>query len=548
MNRQRVISLIILGIVLIFTTTQCTPQPTPPAATEATTGLSPAPTVEEPPPTSGEASLKEVFVYAHQTAFPDLDPMRSYSNDSVVTSNCYETLTFYNPPGSKDVLSPKLAESWEANTDATEWTFHLRKGVVFQDGEPFNAEAVKYSIMKVKEIGVGASYIWDSVKEIQVVDDYTIKILLSYSAPLDLIASTGYQAWMVSPKTYESESPEWYNEGNCAGTGPYTIESYERGSRLVMTRFEEYWGGWKPGQFEKIVFEISQDSVVLQQKIESGVADFTYGVPPDNIPTLEKNTDLVVYTNPSFQNLVGLLNTKKPPLDNKLVRQALSYSFPYEQFIQGVMGSRATQARGVVPKGMWGHGDELLQYNFDPEKAKQLLTEAGYPEGGFKLLMTYSNGDMDEQQVGELWKAELKKLGIELEVQGMNWEAQWDLGKSDPLNAQDIFVMYWWPDYVSPYAFLKSMFVTESPTLFNLGYYSNTEYDKLVDDGNILTGVDRDAATMKFIEAQSILLDDAVSLFFYDVNNEHIARADVEGFVDNPAYGHVVFVYQLTRK
>lgn len=108
--------------------------------------------------------------------------------------------------------------------------------------------------------------------------------------------------------------------------------------------------------------------------------------------------------------------------------------------------------------------------------------------------------------------------------------------------------MYWWPDYVSPYSFLKSMFVTESPPLFNLCYYSNPDYDKLVDEGNIVTGTDREAATQKFIAAQKILLDDAVSLFFYDRNNQHLARSDVQGFVDNPAYPHVVFVYQLTRK
>jgi len=524
----------------------------PPAPTQAEPTQSEQPT-EAAQPTQGtsgttaEANRAAVFVYAHPTAFPDLDPAKSYSNDSVVTSNCYETLTFYNPPGSAEILSPKLATSWESNPDATEWTFHLREGVKFQDGTPFNADAVKYSIEKTKELGVGAAYIWDPVESIDVVDDYTVKFNLSYAAPLDLVASSGYAAWMYSPTAYEAHDSDWFNQGNCAGTGPYSIESYERGSRLVMTRNEDYWGGWKAGQFEKIVFEISQDPVVLQQKIESGEADFTYEVPPDNIPALETNPNVVVYTNPSFQNLVGLLNTKKPPLDNVKVRQALEYSFPYAQFIQGVMGERATQARGVVPAGMWGHGDDLFQYNYDLDKAKQLLTDAGYPDGGFNLLMTYSTGDQDEQQLGEVWKAELAKLGINLEVRGMNWEAQWDLGKSDPTQAQDIFVMYWWPDYISPYSFLYSMFHSEDSILFNLDYYNNPEFDKLIDDANIEAGVDREKATQMFIDSQKMLIDDATSLFFYDVSNTHLARPDIKGFQDNPAYPHVVFVYTLTR-
>ena len=546
---------LIVGLLLVTMLVQCgspaqpTATPVPPtqepSAKPTTPPTQPPASTQAPEPTA--AARANVFVYAHPTTFPDLDPAKSYSNDSAVLSNCYETLTFYNPPGSKELLKPVLATSWESNADATEWTFHLRKGVKFQDGEPFNAAAVKYSIEKTKEIGVGAAYIWDPVEDIEVVDDYTVKFHLSYPAPLDLIASSGYAAWIYSPKAYEEHGSDWFNEGHCVGTGPYTIESYDRGSRLVMTRFDDYWGGWKEGQFDKVVFEISEDPVVLQQMIESGTADFTYSLPPDNLDALDAREDIVVYRNPSFQNLLGLLNTQKPPLDNKLVRQALSYSFPYKQFIDVVMKGRAVQSHGPVPAGMWGHSDELFQYYYDLDKAKQLLAEAGYPNGGFDLLYTYATGDMDEQQLGEVWKAELAKLGINLKVQGMSWEAQWELAKSGPEKAQDIFVMYWWPDYISPYSFLYSMFHSEDEILFNLAYYRNPKYDELIDKANELSGSDRKKAEELFIEAQKILIDDAVALFFYDVQNIHVARADIKGYVDNPAYPHVVFAYQLTR-
>ena len=549
MKRERYSSYLAAGLlVLALFATQCGAPTQPPAPTQAP--VAEAPTV--PPPT--EAPVAEataaprIFVYAHPTSFPELNPATSYSNDSVIMSNCYEGLTFYNPPGSAEILKPVLATAWETNADTTEWTFHLREGVTFHDGEPFNAAAVKYSIEKTMELGIGAAYIWAPVEAIEVVDDYTIKFRLSYPAPMDLAASCGYAAWIYSPKSYEEKEPDWFNEGHCAGTGPYTIESYERGARLVMTRNENYWGGWREGQYDKVVFEIVEDPVVRQQMIEAGTASFTYEPPPDNLPALAARDDLVVYTNPSYQNLLGLLNTKKPPLDNKLVRQALSYSFPYAQFIEGVMKDRATQSYGPVPTGMWGHSEDLFQYTYDLDKAKELLTQAGYPDGGFKLLLTYATGDLDEQQLGELWKAELAKLGIELELQGMNWEAQWDLSKSDPKNAQDVLVMYWWPDYISPYTFLYSMFHSEEEILFNLGYYSNPTYDKLIDDGNMLSGSDRAQATEMFIEAQGILLDDAVSLFFYDLSNTHLARANVKGYADNPAYPHVVFVYQLTQE
>jgi peptide/nickel transport system substrate-binding protein len=129
----------------------------------------------------------------------------------------------------------------------------------------------------------------------------------------------------------------------------------------------------------------------------------------------------------------------------------------------------------------------------------------------------------------------------------MTWDAQWELGQSDPENAQDVFVMYWWPDYVSPISWLYNMYRTEEETLFNLGYYSNPEFDELIDTADAISGSDREGATEMFIQAQELLVDDAVSVFFYDVANTHVGRADIQGYVDNPAYPHVLFAYDLSR-
>ena len=524
-------------------------QPAPAAEeAEAPAEEAPAPAAEEESaPAEEEAAEQNVFIYAHPATFPDLNPASSFSNDSQIMANCYETLTFYNNPGSAEVLSPKLATSWETNEDNTEWTFTLREGITFQDGEPFNAEAVKASVENTMELGAGASYIWAPVEAVDVVDEYTVKFTLGWPAPLDLIASAGYAAWMYSPKAFADQGHEWFNEGNCAGTGPYTIDKYERGSRLIMSRNEDYWGGWSDGQFDTAVFEIVEDPVVRQQMIESGTADFTYDIPADNLESLAARDDLNVYINPGFQNLIGLMNTQKPPMDDPLVRQAISYTFPYAQFIEGVMGQRATQSYGPIPPGIWGHSDDLFQYNYDLDKAAELLAEAGYPDGGFDLLYTFASGDLDEQQVGELWKAELAKVGINLEVQPMTWEAQWELGQSDPQNAQDIFVMYWWPDYVSPISWLYSMFRTEEETLFNLGYYKNAEFDELIDTADAISGSDREGATEMFIAAQKMLIDDAAAMFFYDVANTHVGRTNLKGYTDNPAYPHITFVYDLSK-
>jgi len=490
---------------------------------------------------------ENVAVYAMVTSFADIDPSISFSDDSVVTSNAYETLVLYNPPGSEEMLSPRLATSWESNEDGTEWTFHLREGVKFHDGTDFNAEAVKYSIDRTMEMAMGASYIWDPVEEVEVVDDYTARFKLSYAAPVDLIAASGYGSWMMSPTCTEGHDSEWLNEGHDCGSGPYMVESYERGQRLVMTRFDDYGGGWQEGQFHKLVFDIVEEPTVRQQMIEAGEADVTYQLARENYEALNAREDVTVYTNPSFQNLIGLLNHEKPPLNDPLVRQAISYAFPYDDLITNVMMGAAVQAHGPVPTEMWGSSEDLTQYDYDLDKARELLDQAGYPGGGFDLLMTHATGDLDEAQVGELWKAELAKLGINLEVRAMSWEPQWELAMSDPMAAQDIFVMYWWPDYVSPYSFLFSMFHCEEEILFNDGYLCDPDFDEMIDRANELSGSDRAEAERLFIEAEQRVIDNADGVFFYDVMNEHVARSDIKRYADNPAYPHVVFFYNLSR-
>ncbi|MCJ7620747.1 MAG: ABC transporter substrate-binding protein [Anaerolineae bacterium] len=529
----------VAGVVGLLLSACATPAPPSPPQEAAT----PTPPEEATPAPAEE----NVAVYAMVTSFADIDPSISFSDDLVVTSNAYETLVRYNPPGNAEMLSPGLATSWESNEDGTEWTFHLREGVKFHDGTDFNAEAVKYSIDRTMEMAMGASYIWDPVEEVEVVDDYTARFKLSYAAPVDLIAASGYGSWMMSPTCTEGHDSEWLNEGHDCGSGAYMVESYERGQRLVMTRFDDYWGGWQEGQFHKVVFDIVEEPTVRQQMIEAGEADVTYLLPRENYEALDAREDVTVYTNPSFQNLIGLLNHEKPPLDDPLVRQAISYAFPYDDLITNVMMGAAVQAHGPVPTEMWGSSEDLTQYDYDLDKARELLDQAGYPGGGFDLLMTHATGDLDEAQVGELWKAELAKLGINLEVRAMSWEPQWDLAMSDPMAAQDIFVMYWWPDYVSPYSFLFNMFHCEEEILFNDGYLCDPEFDEMIDRANELSGSDRAEAERLFIEAEQRLIDNADGVFFYDVMNEHVARSDIKGYADNPAYPHVVFFYNLSR-
>ena len=140
---------------------------------------------------------------------------------------------------------------------------------------------------------------------------------------------------------------------------------------------------------------------------------------------------------PSFQNLIVFSNTEKAPLDNKLVRQALSYAFPYGDVVEYAMGGYAVQGKGPIPVGHWGHGDDLFQYQHDLDKARELLAQAGYPDGGLELLLTYMAG-MRPRKTAELFKAELAKIGINLEIRACPGRASGSFQGIRPQKRQDL--------------------------------------------------------------------------------------------------------------
>ena len=489
-----------------------------------------------------------IFTLATPAGFPDLDPATSFSNDGAVLANVYESLTRYIPgaDGQPAKIEPLLAESWETSADGLTWTFKLRAGVKFHDGTDLTAEAVKGSIERTTTIAGGAAFIWSPVTAIAAADPQTVVFTLSSPQPVDVIAASGFAAWIMSPAAFDKDNA-WFNAGNDAGSGPFRIDRYEPGQRAILTRVADYWGGASEGGFDTAVFEIVEDTVLDQSMIEGGQADWTYGVPYENLEALKANPDLSVVVNSSFETLVGLYNTKKAPLDRPKVRQALSLAFPYDDLISAGTAGLGSRAKGVIPSGIWGHDPDAPVPNTDLEAAKALLAEEGLTDSNLELVMTYATSDPLEATAGELWKANLAKLGINLTLQPMAWEAQWELAKSDAAAAQDIFVMYWWPTYVTPYDYLFNLFHSEQSPAYNLGYYANPGFDKLIDDAAALSGTDRAKAETMFKDAQRMVIADAAAVFMLDKPNIHILRSDVKGYEDNPAYGHVVFVNKLSR-
>ena len=497
-------------------------------------------TTEPEPQTPGIVSGGR-FVYANPYSFSDLDPASAFSAEHILMQNVYETLTRLDDPEApaSEQLVGVLAESWESNDDATVWTFRLREGVTFHDGAPLTAEAVRGSLQRTIDLGLGASFMLLPIESMEVQDELTITFTLSYPAPLDIIMSAGFAVYIVSPDSALRDTA-WFNQGNGAGTGPYMIESHDPVGSTILARYDDYWGGWADGQIDTAEFRLIEDPVLAEQLIRDGEADYTFNLPFDVYPSLNEEPGVEVLSGPSMTNLFGMLNHRRL---SPTAREALVLSFPYDDVTQALYGGQGTRAHGMIPRTVWGFDPDLDLPRTDLDRAGQILEEAG--ETDLSLVYSYDAGTAEQQQIGEVWKANLATIGVDLVLEPLTFDARWQKAQADPEGAQDIFTMFWFPTYVTPFDFLFSTFHSEDAPFFNLGYFSDETFDNLIVEADALSGTDQAAAIDLFQQAQRILIEENAGVFMLDVPTVDVISSDFVGFVPNPAYSQMVRFYDL---
>jgi len=566
-----IIAIIVVIAVIAGIYVAITSVPKPPASPSPTTSPTTSTPTTTSPVTSPSPSLtptkpkeKTVIIYASLSEMTTADPSTEFSNSVIWLPLVYEPLLWYDPL--EDKFIPALAESWEVKENGKVWIFHIREDAKFHDGTPVTAEAVAASINRTITLGQGAAYIWEPVKKIEVVDKYTVKFILKYPAPLNKIASSCYAAYIFSPKVVEyagaknltdPKVAEWFNAGQDAGSGPYRLVKWDPENEVILEKWPEWWG-WKlpdyPMKSDKapdvFIIKIVKDAVTQERLVLSGDIHIAEYVPLDDVEMLKKDPRVHVVMKPSFQNLLLLFNTKKPPLDNPLVRKAIAHAIPYDEIVKVARAGIGRVASGPIPHGMWGHFDNLT-YKYDLELAKKLLAEAGYPNGIPRtLILTYTAGDIYEKRTAELIKASLAKIGIKVEIRPMSWEEQWALAQSgweNPEAAQDLFIFYWWPDVVSPITYLYNMFHSESKA-FNLCYYEDSEFDKIIMEAYKLEGTNKKKALELYYKAQKMLYDDVPAVALWDMVDVRVAVKGISNLdkAINPAYPTTIFAQVLS--
>ncbi len=515
-----------------------------PTVVPPTTG--PAPTAV--PPTAAP-QVAQTLKVAASAAITTWDPIKSFSTEALYMGNMYEQLLRINPPSASERFTPLLAEKWEPSADGLSWTFHLRPNVKFHDGEALTADAVKLSIEAAqKGSSDTASFIWAPLKTIEVVDPLTVKMNLKYAAPVDLIASSLYAAWIVSPKALAAVAADekYFEKGVDAGTGPYMLDTYTPDKGIVLKAFEGYWGGWGgAARFNKIDIQMVDDGAKQQELLDKGEVDLAFQIPLDKVAGYKGKAGFSVVEEPSFFNYVGMFNTTRPPLDNKLVRQALSYAIPYTEIIQTGAQGYGTQSR-PVPAGIWPYSERVKQYTQDLTKAKDLLKQAGFEGKPIKLKLTYASENKNEERFVPLIKDAFAKIGVEVEITPMKFGDQWKAAKADPANAQDIFILYYWPTYSDAGTDnLYSMFHSSKKPFFNLSYWVNTDFDTKIDKAAELTVSDPANSAKMYEEAMNLLVDEAPGVFLYDTKAVYAIPDKVKGYQYNLNYPFTQFFYPL---
>lgn len=499
-------------------------------------------------PVLGQAqqASQNVVVYAYSDqVLLHFDPADIYSVN-IVWFNVYERLLRYYPADNR--FEPMLATSYEKSADGLTWTFHIRQGVTFHTGNPLNAQAVKACIERTISRGQGESSIWDVVSSIEVSDQYTVVFHLTQPVDFRIVVSSMAGALIYDP----SESHDWYTAGHDSGTGPYEFVSHQGLESATIKKFDGYWGGWKGHEFDAVIFkQVPEDSTRLLM-LQTGQADFTNRLAFEMLKTVKSDSKLAVVEGPTWQGTLFYLNTLKAPLDNVWVRRALAYTIPYDDIIQGAFFGYAAMPHGLVMQSMWASSKDIFSYSYNPTVAKALLAAAGYQNGGFRLTLTYNQGDQQEQRAAELWKEKLAALNIDLQIQAMPWDAQIGLAHDpDPSNRQDIFLMYAWPITGSTIQMLQEEIGTADPPLLNVSYYSNKVVDNLLADANNLAGVDSAGAAAIVQAVERVVMQNAPVIPFADLELVAVKQASLQGpdsAFDNPAYPRVVDWYHLQRK
>ena len=448
-----------------------TPTPTPQVAVEVT---------------RPGGTLKVGMLADHTTLDP---PLVVGVPDLSIIVHAYDNLVMRNPDLS---LQPMLAESWEISDDATQWTFNLRQGVTFRHGKPFTAEDVVYSMNRLVEVESPLAGTLPEDMKVVAVDDHTVRFefISAYAPLLDTLVK--YHAVItpsdVNPERFRTET---------LGTGAFHMTEHVVGEYTRFERNENYWWEGHPPS-DELFFIYLPDPTARAEAIKSGAIDILYDMETATVAALRGSSDVIVKQAPSGGYMNLAMDVRTPPFDNVLVRRAIQAATDRQAILDGAqlgLGGIAYD-HPVTPTDPF-FNDACKPPDYNPALARELLAQAGYPNG-IELTLYTATAGAAMVEMATVMKEKAAPAGIDLEIVVLSEDGYWSEGwMVKP------FTTVWWGGR-PPHEAFSIVYPTGAP--WNESFYSNAEVDSLIEQG--ATTVDPDARRQAYYDLQCLLIQE----------------------------------------
>lgn len=495
--------------------TAATPTPGQAASTPAPAGETPAPS-----PSAGEPVRGGELMYALSSDPPNLDPhIATGTAARTVKLQLYNGLLKYQENGD---FVPDLAESYDVSDDGLTYRFTLRQGVAFHDGTPLTAEDVKASVERIQDESVGATRRVElaNISEVVTDGDYSVEFhlekphasLLAYLAlPECAILSQEFLASGGDPNT------------TAVGTGPFKLVSREPGVRIEVERNDNYFRADLP-YLDRIVFIPYPDENTRVSAVRGGDAHMADYVPWKDMSSIEQDPALQLVTAQSSAFMCVIYNVREAPFDDPRVRVALSYAYDRKAIVDAAFFGRAHEITGgVIPPQSWAYNADLEgTYTYDPERAKQLLAEAGYPDGFSVTLLSTSQYGM-HQSTAEVVQNNLQAIGIDCKLELYDWQT---VVQKHTKGEYQFRIHGLAMEILDPDA-LTNFFQTGGPFSKSNGF-SDEEVDRLLAEGRSVQDPEQRKAIYNQLERR--ILELAPWTFLVYRQDGHVVRKEVQGY------------------
>ncbi|KGX88141.1 ABC transporter substrate-binding protein [Pontibacillus litoralis] len=492
------------------------------------------------------SSSKDTLIYARGGDSTALDPITTTEGETFrVTENIFETLLNYKEDSTE--ITPGLAKEWEVSEDGLTYTFMLEEGVKFHDGTDFNAEAVVFNFERWMN-GDAEQFPYYTmfggykgeeghvIKEVKAADEYTVTFTLNRpQAPfLKNIAMTPFG--MASPAAVKEHGDKFTE--NPVGTGPFKFKEWKRNERIVLEKNEEYRLEGLP-KLNEVIYTVIPENSARLNALMTGEVDLIDGVNPSDVQRIEEDPNLQLLERPSMN--IGYLSftvNRDTPMADKKVRQALSHAVPKQEIIDAFYGGLAEPAKTVMPPSIEGYNDDIEDYKYDIEKAKQLLAEAGY-EDGFEFDLWYMPVPRpyipEGQKIAEVIQQSFAEIGVTANLQTADWATYLEKARTGDFDA---FLLGWTGDNGDPDNFIYTLLDKDSIGSNNYSYYANDKLHDILIEAQTIT--EQEKRNELYKEAQEIIHEDAPWIPLVHSTPVVAAKKEISGYIPHPTGSEAV--------